>query len=262
MNRLKMIIPAVYLLSVGILTAKPFAAYAQLDKAKADLADIYNTYLTMQNVAFNLTYSYNSDTLNGDFSSEQIKGSYSISGKKSLYKLKDVTFMQNDSILIGVYDDQHVIIVGNPHASNATGALPSRSQLDSMLNQRGKDYEVAVTSKGKLTTISFIGIDSLAQFLKYDLVYDNSNHLIQRLQYLYRGITDKDLTDPSLTDSVRNVLRTQIRKKMLTVWFTDYRFDKAPDKLFDERNYIVYQGNIYKPAAAYAGYRIYNTKKE
>lgn len=240
----------------------PLHVVAQIETAKADLSEMYKAYDQIKYLSFDVDYSYDSDTLNGDFTHNELKGSYQISSKNTLYKLGDITFMQNDSILIGVYATKKLIVIGDPQSRAINGAVPMRAQIDSLFKIHGQDYDVIVSTKSRYTTISFNGIDSLAQFVKYDIVYDNHTNFIKELQYSFKGITDKNLDDPAMEDSTRQRLLKEVRRKRLTISFSNYSEKKIDQQIFDAKNYIVYEDKMYKPVLKYSDYKIYNTQRQ
>lgn len=242
-------------------TVYPLCGMAQIDVARADLSEIYKSYNRLKYLSFDVAYLYDSDTLKGDFTHNELDGSYCIHDNKNFYKLGDISFMQNDSILVGVYTNKKMIIIGDPQARIAEGAIPI-AQMDSLFKMQGKHYAVTVSSKSKNTVISFTGIDSLAQFIKYDITFDNSSDFIKKLEYSFIGITDKNLNDPSISDSTRKSLLSQKRRKRLTIVFSNYSLDKIDPKQFDEKNYVVYKDNVYRPVAKYGDYKVYNTKRK
>jgi hypothetical protein len=259
MNKIKTTISAFF---ISIIAMQPYHAQAQIDVAKNDLAEVYKSYDRIKYLSFDVAYLYSSDTLNGDFTHSEVKGSYQINGRNTLYKLGDITFMQNDSILIGVYTLKKLIILGDPQTSALKGGIPMRDQMDSLFKMQEQYYDVTVSSKSKYTTISFKGLESTAQFIKYEIVYDNNTNFIKKLEHSFRGITDKDLTDPSMEDSTRHRLAKEIRLKKLTISFSNYSHAKIDKENFDEKNYIAYDNKMYKPAVKYSDYKIYDTRKK
>jgi len=260
MNQIKIIILTLF---IGIIAiGDPLSTMAQIDVAKADLSEIYKSYDHLKYLSFDVTYLYDSDTLNGDFTHNELKGSYKVQDKKTLYQLGDISFMQNDSILIGLYTTKKMIIIGDPQSSAMEGSIPMRQQMDSLFKTQEKHYAITVSSKSKSTTISFTGVDSLAQFLKYDIIYDNHSDFIQKLDYSFIGITDRNLNDPLMADSTRQRLLHEKRRKKLTIEFSNYSLHKIDAKNFDEKNYIVFDDKVYKPIAKYSDYKVYNTKRK
>lgn len=259
MNQIKIIILTLFISLVAVID--PLYSIAQMDVAKADLSEIYKSYDHLKNLSFDVTYLYDSDTLNGDFTHNELKGSYKIQGKKTLYQLGDISFIQNDSILVGLYTTKKMIIIGDPQSGAMEGAIPMRQQMDSLFKIQGQHYAITVSSKSRSTTISFTGIDSVAQFRKYDITYDNNSDFIQKLDYSFIGITDRNLDDPLMADSTRKRLLHEKRRKKLTIEFSNYSFHKIDAKDFDEKNYIVYDDKVYKPIAKYSDYKVYNTKR-
>jgi hypothetical protein len=252
----------ILLFFISVIAMNPLRGMAQIDVAKNDLTEIYKSYDHLKYLSFDVTYLYDSDTLNGDFTHNEVKGSYKINGKNTLYKLGDVSFIQNDSILIGLYVIKKMIIVGDPQSSAMQGAIPMRQQMDSLLDAQGKHYTVTVVSRRKNTTISFIGADSLARFIQYDIIYDNSTDFIKKIAYTFNGITDRDLNNPAIEDSTRRRLLKEKRRKTFAITFGNYSFDKIDKENFDEKNYVVREDKIYKPAGKYNDYKVYNTKRK
>src|SRR5689334_14707452 len=63
------------------------------------MTEIYKAYDSINYLTFDVKYTYSSDTLNGNFINDALEGSYTMAGKRALYNLGNIQFMQNDSFL-------------------------------------------------------------------------------------------------------------------------------------------------------------------
>ncbi len=57
---------------------------------------IYQKYDSLTYLTFDVKYVYSTDTVGGKFKTDVIKGTYTMAGKKALYNIGDIQFMQND----------------------------------------------------------------------------------------------------------------------------------------------------------------------
>ena len=245
--------------------SKPSACTAQIQAAKDALSNIYKSYDSLKYLTFDVSYTYDSDTLYGDFTHDAINGTYTMNGKKAFYKLGDIDFMQNESFLIAVYHKDKFMIVSDPQQVNAGGYLPMRAQMDSLFNMAESHYTVNLsTGSGNmgstLSTITLAANDSLAQFKTYVITYDSSTNYLKSLQYSFIGRADNFEAYDTITDTARRRLLNVPRKKQLTIRFLKYRFDNISKEIYDENNYIFYEDDKYKPVSKYSDYTLYYTK--
>ena len=56
------------------------------------MAGIYKAYDSIPYLTFDVTYTYNTDTLNGDFTHDLLAGSYTMAGKQAKYNLGNIDF--------------------------------------------------------------------------------------------------------------------------------------------------------------------------
>lgn len=262
MKRAKLVL---IIIIIGFVS-NPLNGTAQIQEAKDALSNIYKKYDSLNYLTFDVLYSYNSDTLYGDFTKDEIKSSYTMNGKKAFYTLGDIDFMQNESFLIAIYHKEKFMIVGDPQQNNAGGYLPMRAQMDSLFKMAEWHYSVNLSSIVDTTneittsTITLLANDSIRQFNKYVITYDSSTSLLKSLQYSFMGKTDNYAAYDTSGDQNRRILLDVPRKKQLTIQFLNYRFDNISKEIYDENSYIFYEDGVYKPVSKFADFKLYYTR--
>lgn len=218
---------------------------------------IYQNYDSLLFLSFDVRFSYESDTVLGKFDSEQMDGTYTMAGKKAKYRLGDIDFMQNDSFFIAVYNRDKLIFVDEPKINNAGSGLPMRQQIDSLITAYSEHYSISTFNQGTDTgVIQLLRADSLAQFDRFSITYDNRNKMLYKVFYEYpEPVSDTATLSPS---SPLNP--NMFQKKRLTIQFSNYRFDNSDDELYDENNYIWFEDGVCKPVAKYNDFKIYYSK--
>jgi len=237
-------------------------AVAQSTDPQKVMADIYTAYNNVTDLTFDVKYIYTSDTLNGKFLNESLNGSYRMVGNKALYELGAIQYMQNDSFLIAVYNDEKFILISNPRTQNNIGSnLPLRSLLDSVLHSYGEHYTISTTKVSDTTSaLNFIRKDSLAQFDKFSVTYYTKGRaLLSSIAYDFKEATYTEAPDSVATQlGNRAPLPIIYRRKTLALNFFNYRYNKVPEKLFNESNYIRLENGKWVTADKYKDFQIYN----
>ncbi len=218
---------------------------------------IYQNYDSIRYLSFDVKFSYSSDTLLGRFESEEMDGTYTMAGKKAKYRLGDIDFMQNDSFFIAVYNRDKLIFVDEPKMNNTGSQLPMRQQMDSLLSAYSEHYTISNFNQGTDTgVIQLLRADSLAQFDRFSITYDNRNKILYKVFYEYPemfldtvGLSTSSTYDPNM-----------IQKKRLTIQFLNYRFDNYDDEAYNENNYIWFENGVCRPVARYNDFKIYYSK--
>ncbi len=222
------------------------------------MTSIYTAYDSISNLSFDVAYTYTDDSLNGHSAHESMKGAYTMSGKKVLYNLGNIQFMQNDSFFIAVYNDEKFILVTNPRVANVGSNLPMRSMMDSMLHSYAADYTISVKRINDSTNaISFVRADSLAKFDKLTVSYSSKKRAFLRsISYNFKQASmDDNPTGPD-NGNEQPVYHT----KNLTINFSNYRVDNFSKNLYDEGDYIKFDNGNWVPADKYENFKIYYTR--
>lgn len=217
------------------------------------MSGIYKKYDSLSYITFNVKYTYSTDTLLGDFTHEVMNGSYTMAGKKAKYTIGDIDFLQNDSFLIAVYNNDKFIMVSDPKTANAGSELPMRSVIDSMMQAYIQHY--TISTSGALGRITFERADDTAQFKKFMISYDPATNYLRSIQYDYE---ENVMAEPAEDTTV--ALRSALRQKRLTIDFSDYRLDNFSPQLYNENNYIWFEDGECKPIDKYRGYKIYYSR--
>lgn len=218
---------------------------------------IYEKYDSLSYLTFNVKYIYATDTIGGKYKTDVMKGSYTMAGKKALYNIGDIQFMQNDSFFITVYPDEKYIIVADPRTRNSGSQLPMRAMMDSMIKTYAKHYTIKMTADSVEGTIRFIKADSLAQFDRFIIKYDVEEYYLNSIKYDFE---EAEIVGEDEEEDTNESLQTVTRKKSLTLRFTDYRIDNFSPDNYNENNYIWFDEGECKPADKYRGYRIFYSR--
>jgi hypothetical protein len=222
------------------------------------MSGIYKNYDSVPYLSFDVKFNYTSDTAFGNFVNETLTGSYTMAGKKAKYSLGDIDFMQNDSFFIAVYRKDKMILVDDPKTKNIGSQLPNRIQMDSLLANYALHYALTNTVYGlsvDSNILQYTRKDSVAQFDKFSIVYDNRNKQLCKILYEFPEQTQID-TSATGSGAFINV----IQKKKFSIDFFNYRFDNYDDQLYNINNYIYLENGVYRPVTLYADFRIYNSK--
>ena len=248
---------SIFLVTV-VMIVKPFTSIGQVEKAKQSMLNIYAAYDSLKFLSFDVDYLYDSDTLQGNFTHDKLKGSYALNGKNVVYKLGDIDFMQNDSLFIAVYNKEKFMIVSNPQQTNTGTILPMRAQIDSLFKSAAANYIVTVTETKKNSVIEMVAKDSLQPFNKFIITYNKSNYYLLSLQYFFIGKTD--IISDKFEDAEASKILAIPRRKSLRIQFSNYNFNTASAENFDANNYIFYDQNMCKPTAKYSEFKLYNSR--
>lgn len=216
---------------------------------------IYQKYDSLTYLTFDVKYVYSTDTVSGKFKTDVIKGTYTMAGKKALYNIGDIQFMQNDSFFISVYPKDKFIIVADPRTRNAGSELPMRNMIDSMITSYAQHYTVKMSSDSTEGTIKFIRADSMVQFDKFVINYDINDYYLNSIKYEFQEpeVINED-------DTTGAPPQTIMRKKSLTLKFSNYRADNFSPKNYSENNYIWFEDGECKPVEKYKGFRVFYSR--
>lgn len=224
------------------------------------LQSVYRNYDSIKYLSFDVKFNYGSDTLLGKFDNEEMDGSYSLAGNKALYRLGDIDFMQNDSFFIAVYNKDKLIMVDEPKVINMGSQLPMRQQIDSLLSVYAVHYNISMYSLGDTGVIQLTGIDSLAQFSRFTMHYDNRNYMLYQLSYGYKEPADLSAEVLQSYQSSTGTTDIPEQQKRFTIRFMNYRYENYEEGAFQESRYIWFEKGVCKPASGYSDFKIYYIK--
>lgn len=216
---------------------------------------IYQKYDSLRYITFDVKYVYTTDTISGRYKKDVMKGSFTMAGKKALYNIGSIQFMQNDSFFISVNPEEKYIIVADPRSRNSGNELPMRAVLDSMVQVYAKQYLIRMSSDSVEGTIRFVKSDSMAQFNSFMIKYDLEDYYLSSIRY--------EFEEPDVLENESETVvepEMVIRKKSFEIRFSDYRIDNFSPKNFDESNYIWFDEGECKTSDKYKGFRIFYSR--
>jgi hypothetical protein len=265
---------AIFIMMVCLLNCN--YSNAQSATPQQIMASIYRAYDSLNYLSFNIKYTYTSDTVNGNFTHDMLEGAYTIASKKAKFNLGDIEFMQNDSFFITVYNDDKYILVADPRNENTGSELPMRQTIDSIVGsyQLHYDYTVSTvatdttnnsdtTAEVKDTTVlAFTKADSLAQFEKFIITYDNVNKVLHSIRYVFLEpvALEYDTLAPGAPAPSSILPISSFTTKQLKIEFSRYRFDNFSESVYDEEQYIFFEDEVCKPISKYKDYRIFYSR--
>ncbi len=252
----------IFILVVAVSSLISYNSYSQAPPSVLQtLQGIYKNYDSIKYLSFDVKFDYGSDTLLGKFDDEKMDGTYTMAGNKAKYSLGDIDFMQNDSFFIAIYNKDKIILVDAPKAVNMGSQLPMRQQLDSLLNAYAEHYTITTFNQSADTgVIQLLRSDSLAQFDKFRLTYDNRNKVLYSLAYDYTEVADLDSAVVESYKISSGVNETPKQKKHFRIRFLNYRYENFEADSFDENNYIWFENGLCKPITKYEDFKIYYNK--
>jgi hypothetical protein len=225
------------------------------------LQSIYKNYDSVKYLSFDVKFDYGSDTLLGKFDNEKMDGTYTMAGNKAKYRLGDIDFMQNDSFFIAVYNKDKIIMVDEPKALNMGSQLPMRQQLDSLLNAYAEHYTISSFNQTADTgIIQLVRLDSLAQFDRFSISYDNRNKMLYKISYEYVEPAELDSAVIEAYRISSGTTNIPTQKKRFTIRFLNYRYENYDDAVYNENNYIWFENGYCKPVTKYEDFKIYYNK--
>jgi len=218
------------------------------------MENIYKSYDSIQYLTFDIRFTYSSDTLYGDFAHDVLDGTFTMAGKKVKYNLGDVEFIQNDSFLIAVYNNDKYIIVSDPRTKNSGSELPMRLVMDSLLASYGQYYSISMTTIDSVTgQIRFQKTNENAQFEHFSITYYSDQYLLKAIDYTF-------LEPPILDSNVNYIEMPASRQRRLKIEFFKYRGDNFSDSIYDENNYVYYEDGLFKPIPRYREFQVFNSR--
>lgn len=230
------------------------------DSAIVALSSIDSVYRNAFYLGFDIKIAYKSDTLwagtdSADFVYTEMVGNYIFNGKKALYKLGDIEYLQNETYTIALYKENKTILVGKTDTNQVvTNFLPTRQVFDTMMADLDSLYECSsiVTSDDRKIITFKSNSDSLTLFKTVEIEYDTTTFLLSKVVYV---MYDNDYTAPD------EILSTDVRRKIsFSFNFTNYRIERVDPDVFSEMKYLFFDGPaVIKPAAPYNDFTIYKS---
>lgn len=228
-----------------------FIAYfgkAQIDQnnpAIKKLTDIANAYKNANHLGFDVKYLYASEARPALYL-DSLDGSFKINNNRYNYTVDNTQFVGNDSINLTIFNEDKIIYVNSP--ANIQSANPL-AMIDSVMTIN--QYSNASISQAGLEQKITIDFKPGYMFKKVEYYITPLTNLITRMMAI---IEADQMYDPG----VKPIFNKSNRYGILEVRFRSYKLSGFLDAIFSETQFLVRDGNQYKPARAYANYQIIN----
>jgi len=215
------------------------------------MENVYKRYDSTMFLSFDVKYTYDSDTLLGDFTHEVMQGTFTMAGKKTKYKLGDVEFMQNDSLFIAVYNNEKYIVISDPRTVNTGSQLPMRNMMDSLVLTYAPHYTITIdTPETHTGRVRFEKADTLATFLDFNISYDLDQYVVRSVIYSFHEVQQEDSV----------IFSPAARRKTMKIEFSNYRGDNHTEDAYDTNAYVFFEDGLFKPVARYRDYKVFNSR--
>lgn len=250
-QRIIVLIVAVY----GVLFTNTMNAQSpNLDSAKAELRRINQVFDSSGFLGFDISIIYSTDTLFGKYEHQEIFGNYIINGKKFYSKLENNEYIQTDTFVYMISNDEKVLMMTKEPASNS-GKFPIRDFADSVIKWYDTAYSISVLSLPDSVTrvVEFTGLYPNLPYSRFAVFYEKDTYHPLRIETVMQ--TPFDL--PNVPDSLLSLVRTKLMSKRIFMEFTNYH--AVTDlSVFDDANYAVYDRirRFYRLTPKYRGYRL------
>ncbi len=238
---------------VGILFS--FPVKAQLAAAQEAIGKMYQRYEQSHFLTFDVKYTYLTDSAGQHLKLDEMLGQYTMSGRRAIFRLGDVEYMQNDSMFISLYKNDQMIVVGDAREANAGGYLPLRSMMDSLLNSYSSHFTITVSvsdSLDSLSLIKFTALDDLAVLDSFSVSYYKETNLIAALDYYFSA--------PEEVEVYRSEEAPSNKKRRLLIEFQNYRFDNLSPSIYNTNNYVWLENGEYRAAPKYKEFQVFNAR--
>ncbi|MCX6317420.1 MAG: hypothetical protein NTW29_09035 [Bacteroidetes bacterium] len=252
----KKMLPSLFLAVLVIGGNLRMNGQALADTIRNEIHAINKAYDSAFFLTFNVKMNYRSDTLwagtdSADFNNSEVEGMYTFHRKKALYQLGDITYLQNDSFAIALYNEQKLLMVGKIIPGVQTGSfLPTRTLVDSMTTQLVQLFSYTLSKSDSVNIIQMTALDSNAAYESIRMAYEPSTHYLLHVHFRMKDY-GYEMNSASAGSGI-------IRKADMDIQFSHYRVSQISAAVFNESQFIYFDGpDSIRPADRYRDYTIY-----
>jgi hypothetical protein len=230
---------------------------AQLDSVKAHMQRINTVYDSARNMAFDVEYSYNSDTVYSSTQRLEKAGTIMLGGPGRYYYKQSLSeVMQNEKVLVSLMIPERLVIVTRNQNRKGPNNMPFREKFDTLIANNFYGYTTSLvqgTTPDSINCLVITATDSLAIYKKIKLFYRKSNYFIEQL-----AVTIQYFPDENYSGLTPLPLRKAIREMTMTVQFTNYRLAVFNEDFFSANRFYQLNGSgLPVLNETYANYRLY-----
>lgn len=243
-----MLLATAFLVSAQLLMAQS----PNLDSAKAELYRINTVFDSSRYLGFDISITYDTDTLFGRFEHQEIYGNYILNNKNLYSKMDKTEYVQTDSFVYIIYNEEKSLMMTKEMTSNSN-LFPVREFVDSIMTWYDTSYIISIRSEDSSRVIEFNGRFTDLPYTKFAVYYDAGSYYPQRIETTMQ--TSFDLSE--VPDSLLSLVNVKPMHKKITMVFSNYHALTSLD-VFDDSNYAVYDKvrKFYRLAPKYRGYRL------
>lgn len=209
----------------------------------AECLNISKAYLKSSYLSFDVKYRYAYETAPTVYLDSSM-GTYKMNGYNYWTRIDSLEFMQNDSFLVSVFNQENMISLSLPTYS-FNSQLPL-GNWDSLFFQNSRfSYSLGVDGSSKKITVDY---SADLPYKKFEMWYDSSSYRIQHIRYLVSEFA----ADPAFyeRDDAGDY-------GVVDIIFSNYQTGLFTNALFNSAAYIRKVSGTYEPATAYSGYEIF-----
>jgi hypothetical protein len=227
------------------------------DSVKQALYKINKVFDSSRYLAFDVNIKYQSDTLLGKFEYEEVSGEYIVNNKHLYYKMGDIEYVQNDSFVYNIYNDEKMMMMTRDIMQFNSSQFPLREFVDSIIMWYDTAYSISIQSADESRTISFTAKPAFYDlpYRSFSITYQEDNYFPEQFEMtMYEGLTD--LSD--IPDSVAMYIKIRPVQKRITMSFSNYR-NPQDLSVFDNTSYVEFdrQRKKYQPAVKFKAYKFF-----
>lgn len=225
------------------------AAQATGDTARL-FAEMDRLHRTMRAVpvSFNIRYTYTSER-NSSVILDSLSGQIELSGASSRYRMDRTETISNERYNIILFRDDKLIYLTSPHQNQVSDPL---LQLRMMMSGSAISHCIVKEEK-ELLTIS-LRFKEGTGYREMNMHVDRKSGYIKDATYVLKT----ELMMGAEQQAGQDIISEYGEYAVIRVVFSEYRHLTGSTAWSDERNYFTREGDVFKPAPAYADYTIFN----